>query len=110
MIDYYELDILCTGFDEKTNTFYEFDRIVKEFEFPSEATAWLKSHYEGVKFNRGVMWDEMERAGYMYEFENADWSHAPVEKWLQRDFVHIGKVRWRNAFEEVAYEVPVLQR
>ena len=30
---------------------------------------------------------ESVQTGYIYGFRNADWSHAPVDKWLQQDWV-----------------------
>jgi hypothetical protein len=43
--------------------------------------------------------------GYVFEFEDADYSHAPIEKWIQRDWVTVNKIASKNAFNEVKYEI-----
>ena len=35
---------------------------------------------------------EALHCGYTVGFHNADWSHAPVEKWLQRDWIEFREV------------------
>lgn len=60
------------------------------FETKQEARAWLKERYGRAK--RVPMYrDQKEGApvivGYVIGYRNADWSHAPVQHWLQQDWI-----------------------
>ena len=48
---------------------------------------------------------EGKPCGYVYKFENADYSHSPVERWQQEDWVNISKIKADNAFKEIEYEI-----
>lgn len=54
--------------------------------------SWLRDRYEGIP---DLVQDD--NAGYdqdilVYRFNNADWSHYPVEHWQQVDYVHVAHV------------------
>lgn len=60
--------------------------------FPTMQAArdWLKERYGSSK--RVPMYHDTKdgrtkQTGYVYGFRNADWSHAPLDKWLQQDWV-----------------------
>lgn len=71
-----------------------FDSEVKTFDNLAEAKAWLKDEYGTCK--RQKMYQDGRNAamhvGYIYGFKNADWSHSPVEHWLQQDWVSFYEV------------------
>lgn len=60
----------------------------------AEARAWLAKEYGESK--RQSMYLDSEtgtrRVGYVIGFRNADYSHSPVEHWLQRDWVEFKEV------------------
>jgi hypothetical protein len=100
---YYEVGIIHTGSSDGER-FSQFHDETKIFETAHEVTEWLKENYSSAKRNDMYITDT-EQCGYVYEFENADWSHSPVERWQQKDWVNIDKIEAENAFEEIAYEV-----
>jgi hypothetical protein len=101
---YYEVDIISTGSTDGEQ-FSRFDDETKIFETAYEVTEWLKKQYGSAK--RNIMWQtDLNACGYVYKFENSDWSHSPVESWQQEDWVNISKIEAESAFEEIAYEVP----
>ena len=59
-----------------------------------EAKVYLGGRYGSCK--RQPMYIDTgagaKQVGYIYGFRNADWSHAPVEHWLQQDWVTINTV------------------
>lgn len=106
MVEYYEVDILCTGSDSENGKFDMFNREKKEFDSAKDVIIWLKSEYSHAK--RGVLYsaDSDAPCGYTYLFENDDISHVPVQKWIQRDWVNIYKVHTENCFKEIEHELP----
>jgi hypothetical protein len=102
---YYEVDIICTGEIDGERKFSRFDDETKIFETAYEVTEWLKKQYGSAK--RSIMYHaDSIPCGYVYKFENADWSHSPVEHWQQEDWVNISRIEAETVFEEIAYEVP----
>jgi len=60
--------------------------------FPDMETVkvFLKERYgkcKRVKMYQDNKNNESVHCGYIYSFHNADWSHCPVEKWIQRDWI-----------------------
>ncbi len=59
----------------------------KRFATMEDAQKWLKETYS--KSKRSKMYcdtkDGAKHIGYVIGFHNADWSHSPVEKWIQQD-------------------------
>jgi hypothetical protein len=54
-----------------------------------EAKQWLRDTYGKAK--RAPMYIDTKggtkKVGYVIGFRNADWSHSPVNKWIQQDWV-----------------------
>ena len=106
-MDYYEMVITCEGSSDGEE-FSVFDDKTKIFMTAGEAKEWLKKYYGNTdKVKRMQMYrGDGEPCGYIFEYENADWSHSPVEKWIQRDWVTVEKCHAEYAFEEIKYEIP----
>jgi hypothetical protein len=67
---------------------FGYDR--KRFPDMHAAKAWLRQRYGTCK--RQPMYRDRDNGpplhcGYVYHFNGADWSHSPVEKWRQQDWV-----------------------
>lgn len=106
MTDYYEVIITCTG-EESPGKFRMFNEETKIFDTPEEVITWLKDEYSHATRRQYEYAGGMkEPCGYVYDFENADWSHAPVEKWNQRDWVTVSKVHSEIIFKEIEHEIP----
>lgn len=107
MADFYEVDILCTGSDSENGRFDVINRERKEFDSAKDIIAWLKDKYGSLNVKRGVIYDGTrdDPCGYTYLFENADLSHVPVERWIQRDWVNIYKVHTESCFKEIKHEL-----
>ena len=104
-MDYYEVDILCTGRDKSDDKFYELDRILKQFDTVDEVVTWIKEKYNFKGVERKLMYHgDMEPCGYVFSYKNADVSHAPVEEWDQADWVSVSKVHSELVFKEIEYE------
>ena len=93
-IKYYEVIVTCTGKGYKSNQepYQRFDHFTETFANKEEVTNWLKDRYGNCK--RIKMYQDGEdgyshHVGYIYCFNSADWSHTPVEKWRQRDWVEV---------------------
>ena len=79
----------------------------------AEARAWLNDRYG--KSKRAPMYIDTpsgaKRVGYVIGFRAADWSHAPVEKWLQQDWVEFREVSLmdlnREASNHARFELTV---
>lgn len=95
MIEYYEIYIRCTGSNLYEDDYSMFNDEVKTFETADEVKEFLKATYLDAKCNRMYSGDNVH-SGFVYEFENADWSHSPVERWKQRDWVEIRKIHAYN--------------
>ena len=86
-----ELQITMTGKSYAPKAAWQrFDDERRLFGTVDDAKAWLKKHYGNC--SRQPMFvdtvdGEAKRVGYVYGFRNADWSHSPVDKWLQQDWV-----------------------
>lgn len=69
-----------------------FDSETLTFADKAEAHKALAKRYGKAWKRRGKMYVEQSNGeavhcGYTVRFHNADLSHAPVEKWLQRDWI-----------------------
>lgn len=91
-----QLCITMTGksFSPK-DKFSTFGEDTKTFSTLQEAKRWLKEQYK--KSKRVPMYVDMKdgepkRIGYVIGFRNADYSHSPVQKWIQRDWVEFREV------------------
>ncbi len=76
-----------------------FDEQTKSFPTREAAEEWLKETYGSSK--RAKMYVERDGqpdivAGYVIGFRNADFSHAPVDKWLQQDWIEFREVNTLN--------------
>lgn len=66
-----------------------FDETTKIFPDMKSAKQWIKETYGNAK-RFPIYVDTKEgtkKVGYTIGFRNADVSHYPVEKWLQRDWI-----------------------
>lgn len=104
MSDYYEISILCTGSCDGKK-FSLFDEETKIVDTSDEAINYLKDRYKNIIRRQLAYFEPDKPVGYMYEFENADLSHTPVEKWIQRDWVNVSKIHSEIAFEEIKYDI-----
>ena len=64
-----------------------------------EAKDWLKDNYGKAK--RVPMYvdtkdGKTKKVGYVIGFRNADYSHSPVYKWIQQDWVSFNEVKERR--------------
>lgn len=77
--------------------YHVFARDTKKFKTLEEVKAWLKDHYGNSK--RVKMYQDTEdgaqHTGYIYCFIGSDYSHSPVDKWYQQDWVEISEVTSR---------------
>ena len=107
-MDYYEMIITYCGSSDGGETFSIFDDKTKIFDSADEAKAWLQEQYGNCdKVRRMQMYvGDGKPCGYIFEYENADWSHYPVEKWVQQDWISLEKCHSECAFEEMKYEIP----
>ena len=86
-----ELYITMTGksFSPK-DKFTIFGDDKKRFEDMAKAKAWIKEFY-GNKKRSPIYVDtkdgQTKKVGYVIGFRNADWSHAPVQHWIQQDWI-----------------------
>lgn len=64
------------------------------FESMTEVREYLKERYGNSK--RQPMYRDTKdgtiRCGWVIGFRNADWSHSPVQHWLQQDWVMVEEV------------------
>lgn len=74
---------------------------VRTESFPTREAAetWIAETYG--KRKRTKMYAEREGqpdfvCGYVIGFRNADWSHAPLVKWLQQDWIQFREVKTIN--------------
>ncbi len=91
---YYRIDINCTGKTGKED-WSTFDNISKVFDSIEKVKNWLKEQYKNCKkipIYRDRTKNEPVKVGHIFCFKNADWSHSPVQKWYQRDWVEVREV------------------
>jgi hypothetical protein len=95
-----QLCITMTGksFSPK-DKFSRFGEETKNFSTIKEAKGWLKEQYGNSK--RVPMYVDLKtggtkRTGYVIGFRNADYSHSPVQKWIQQDWVEFREVTTIN--------------
>lgn len=72
-----------------------FDESRKAFDSLADAKRWIRETYG--KSKRQAQYTEREdgtsyRSGWVIGFRNSDWSHSPVEKWLQQDWITVVEV------------------
>lgn len=112
-MDYYEMTIISQGSSDGGKTFSVFDEKIKIFGSSEEIRNWLKEHYDNCRIDvkrTQMYYGDSKPCGYVYEYENADWSHSPVEEWLQQDWISIEKCHSTCAFEEIKYEIPEIDK
>lgn len=73
----------------KKSQFTIFNEETKTFQDIKSAKQWIKEEYG--KRKRAPMYIDtkngVKKVGYVIGFHNADWSHSPVEKWIQQDWI-----------------------
>jgi len=95
-----QLQITMTGRSYgKVDTYKTFAEDTKTFDDLDAATAWLLKEYG--KSKRQKMYcdrknGESFQTGWIYCFNNADWSHSPVTKWRQQDWVEFQTIETMN--------------
>ena len=98
-----QLQITMTGRGYGKNDEYRrFGEATKYFADIEAAREWLKEQYGKCK--RGKIYRDRKdgtsyQVGYIYSFNNADWSHSPVDKWRQQDWVSFQSVETMNLEE-----------
>ncbi len=92
-----QLMIVKTGKGySKKDKWQRFDEETKYFGSMQEAKDWIKETYRKAK--RTPMYVDLKdggskKVGYVIGFRNADWSHAPVEHWIQQDWIEFREVK-----------------
>lgn len=91
------LDITMTGksYSPKSN-WQTLGHDHKTFSDKADAMAWIKENYGKAK--RVPMYVDTKKGktlkvGYVIGFRASDWSHNPVEKWLQQDWIVFKEVK-----------------
>jgi hypothetical protein len=68
---------------------------IVEVEDVKAAQAYIRDRYGKAK--RQPMYRDTAsgtvKCGYVVGFRNADWSHSPVEHWLQQDWIELREVQ-----------------
>jgi len=95
-----QLHITFTGRSYgKDDTYKIFDEDTKTFADLDAAKAWLLKEYgksKRQKMYRDRKNGESFQTGWIYCFNNADWSHSPVGKWRQQDWVKFQNLETMN--------------
>lgn len=70
--------------------FTVFNDYTKNFKTLKDAKAWIKENYGKCKKTK--MYLEIKdgkdiHIGYVFGFRNADYSHSPIEQYIQQDWV-----------------------
>ena len=93
----FEIVITCTGrgFGPKERYAIFEERRKGGFASMREVYAFLRAEYGKAK--RAPMYVDRKdgttiKCGWVIGFRNADYSHAPVQHWLQQDWVHVNRV------------------
>jgi hypothetical protein len=103
-MSYFEVDIVMTAKPiGSKEPYHMFDHKTMSFQTMAEVKKFLKDRYG--KSKRQPMYVDKkaggsEKVGYVFGFNNADWSHAPVEKWHQQDWVNIAELTPRSPFKK----------
>lgn len=69
----------------------------------SEAKAFLREQYPGKKrvpMYRDTPNGKPKQTGYVIGYRNADYSHAPIERWLSQDWIEFRESKTLNLNEE----------
>lgn len=90
--NYVQLYIISTGKGYAPKSEWQgMNDETKTFANIKEAQAYLKERYGKAK--RAPMYVDVngksKQIGWVIGFRNADWSHHPVDKWIQRDWVEV---------------------
>ena len=92
-----QLLIVMTGKGySKKEKFSCFKKETKSFSDMKEAKKYLKEHYGKCK--RVPMFIDgkdnvPKKIGYVFGFHNADFSHYPVHKWIQQDWIEFQEIK-----------------
>ena len=91
----YEILVTETGAPLFSDEYRIFDSHQHEFTTYDECLDWIKERYGSHK-KRPVFCDtrdgKTEQVGWIYSFRNCDYSHSPLEKWNQRDWVEVNHI------------------
>ncbi len=92
---YYQIKIVETGAQFFSSDYSTFNVDKRHFATLQEAKEYLKTHYG--KARRQRIYQKSTNGdyacGWCYHFRNADWSHAPVQKWNQCDWVTVSEIK-----------------
>lgn len=92
---YYAVKITETGSPLFRSEYSRFNTERLTFETKEAALAFLAERYKGHKKSRMYVDGKdgkPEPVGWIYGFKNADYSHAPVDSWMQQDWVELREV------------------
>ena len=90
-----EITKTARGYSKK-ETFRIFDNQNKIFSDMQSARKWICDQYGKAK--RSPMYidgkdGKPQKIGYVIGFRNADLSHYPVDKWIQRDWITFNEIK-----------------
>lgn len=90
-----EITKTARGYSKK-ETFRIFDKQNKTFSDMQSARKWIYDQYGKAK--RSPMYidgkdGKPQKIGYVIGFRNADLSHYPVDKWIQRDWIAFKEIK-----------------
>lgn len=93
----------CKGYSPK-DTYRVAEQGHKNFADIVQANMYLKEQYGNCKKQKMFIDTKDGKTlvcGYIFSFKNADTSHFPVEKWLQRDWVSFQEVKTMNLADSI---------
>lgn len=79
----------------KSEKWQSFDEETKYFANITEAKNWIKETY-GMAKRSPIYRDSKEgtkKVGYVIGFRNADWSHLPINHWIEQDWIEFREVK-----------------
>ena len=95
---YYKVNVTRTSksMGHAQGSYLIFDEECFTFPSVSKYQAWLKETYgtcKRVKMFRDLPNGQATQVGWIYCFKNEDWSHSPVAKWWQQDWVSVDYIK-----------------
>lgn len=93
-INMIQLKITKTGKSYNPKDHYKvFDDDIIHCSSLDEAKKWLEDKYGSCKRTKMYQDPNGDHIGYIYHFRDADFSHYPVNRWLQQDWVKFCEVK-----------------
>ena len=97
---YYKVLVTSTGKTPRSSDdlFAMISQYTREFADLQQVKDYLEATYDQKcrSHRRKIFQDtssgNYDHIGYIYRFREKDWSHSPVQEWIQEDWVTITKV------------------